>query len=40
MMRVLVVLAIVGAMIVLSQVRLSKGEPPKPHKAGLIYYIK
>ena len=40
MRRILVFVLAIAAVIALAQVRLSKGEPSKPRKPGLIYYVK
>jgi hypothetical protein len=40
MRRMLIFILAVGAVIALTQVHLSNGEPSKPRKPGLIYYVK
>lgn len=40
MRRVLLIVVVVAAVIAISQVRLSKGEPLPSPKPALIYYVK
>lgn len=40
MRRMLVFVLVIAVVLALAQVRLARGERPKPPKQGLTYYIK